>query len=284
MDNIKWIFHSSGIDWLTLTFSKETAQNGLEEIIFKHMEQKERDGDEFKPGSALGYDGFRAGSIFYGVRADGCMLRVSGITASELFGAIGGYNVRCTRIDIQSTYKCIPGMPMWAAWQASLVEGLRAEKKPCNWPKLTHINGFGQGDTVTVGSRSSDKYGRIYDKEMESLDPDYQGCWRYEVEYKGDYAQACFEALSKGGSLPRNCESLVSSQFALWCLPVPMVAPDDVSALVLPRETTDAARRLAWLRKQVMPTIKKLLAQGYDKEIDEWLKDCYDTFVDVGSS
>jgi DNA relaxase NicK len=281
MDNAKWLFHSASVDWLTVTFTHQEAAAGLEKKIWSFIEMEERKGNEVTPCRALGYDGFRVGKLFFGTREDGCMLRVSSMGAQDVIEALSGHTVHCTRIDIQCTYKTVPGLPMWGAWLASGVENRRAEQQPCNWPKLTHINGFGAGDTVMVGSRSSDKYGRIYDKEMESLDPDYQGCWRYEVEYKGAYAEACFEALSKSGSRSRGVEALVSSQFAMWCLPVPLVAPSDGSALIVPRETSDAQRRLNWLRKQVMPTIRKLIAQGYEQDVDDWVKACYDTYHEV---
>jgi DNA relaxase NicK len=62
-------------------------------------------------------------------------------------------------------------------------------------PHISYISG---GEKIiegfALGSRQSDKYVRIYDKEIESRGSEnYADCIRYEAEFKGSYAEKIFE-------------------------------------------------------------------------------------------
>lgn len=106
--------------------------------------------------------------------------RFLGVCNRTLFG------VTCSRIDIavDDYSKELQYSDINQALVDGNYTGFRAGKVTIN-----HGGEF-QGFTVTMGSRDSEKFVRFYDKFSEShgrLD-----CYRWELEYKGDMAQAFF--------------------------------------------------------------------------------------------
>lgn len=276
--NNDWVHHSSGVDYLRVTAPDEATGAKLKSMFTLAAIRKQAEGYEQNVANRLGYNGWVAGPWFYGVRDDGFMLQVSGPDSGTAMAQIKGYDVNCTRIDVQHTLQCACYLPLWGGRQAILTNSARVEAGGQNWAKIRHLNTFGEGDTVTIGSRSSDKYGRLYDKAIEALDPYYERCWRYEVEYKGIYAPAAYARLQAGQDLAADAAGLVGAQFAAWLMPLPIM--QGVGDFRLPADTTksDRARKLEWIRKQVVPTMVKLLDLGAEEELDEIIKTVYDRY------
>lgn len=271
----EWVLHGGGVDYITLTGRPGRPAQALGELAKAHRGMMERDGFHVKPCNALGYKGERYGNWFFGERQDGVMLRVSGADSMGVVGALSGVSLNCSRIDCHATLKCIPGDRLWAVRAASLAQSQRAAAPGCNWAGLKLLETFGRGDTLTVGSRTSEKYGRLYDKEMESLDPSYEGCWRYEVEYKGDHARAAFERLRVAPSIPRAAAELAAQQWRAWCVPFPDVAIVSAEPLYIPREKPDVEKKGEWLMEQVLPTLAWLVDNGYEHVVDKLFKHAY---------
>lgn len=272
-----WVLHAGGVDYITLTARPGRPAQRLGELAKAQRGMMEREGFHVKPCNALGYKGERYGSWFFGQRDDGVMLRVSGADGMVVIGALSGVGVSCSRLDVHATVKAIPRNDMWAVWCASEAQRLRAATVGCNWAGLKLLETFGRGDTLMVGSRTSEKYGRLYDKERESLDPSYEACWRYEVEYKGDHARAAFERLRAAPSVPRAAAELAAQQWRAWCVPFPVVDLVSAEPLYIPREKPDAERKAAWLMEQVLPTLAWLVDNGYENVVDKLFKHAYTT-------
>lgn len=279
MDTANWEVHSSGIDYVTLTASSPRGIHILKEYADARFAFLERQGFHVKHSAPMGYSGWQVGPVFGGARQDGYMIRVSGQDAQEAFQACWCEYVNITRLDLQLTLRSYPGLPMWAKWSAYQIETLRSTSQQCNWAKPHYHDHFGHGDTLNIGSRQSEKYGRLYDKEMESLDPDYERCWRYEVEYKGSSAQAYAKEMMDAQSISQRAAQVVLGQFAAWCVPLPKVSLDKTDPLTIDKIESDVERKLNWLRKQVAPTVRKIIELGGQAEIDEWVRSCY---IDVG--
>lgn len=273
----EWVLHSSGCDYITLTAKPGRHMSRLGEIAKAHRHLMERDGFHVKPIKALGYTGEKYGNWFYGVRDDGAMLRVSGDDANTVVDALEDLVVNCSRIDVQITVKSVPSNALWAVWAASEAESRRKSEVGCNWASLSLLNRFGRGDTLTVGSRTSEKYGRLYDKDRESLDPSYGGCWRYEVEYKGEHAKSALQRLRTSPSLAQAAGMLAMQQWRAWCVPIPDVGLAETAPLFIEKTKTDVERKKDWLMSQVLPSLAWLVDNGYESVVDILFKHAYNT-------
>jgi DNA relaxase NicK len=120
---------------------------------------------------------------------------------------------------------------------------------------------------VTIGSRQSELYGRIYDKEQESGAEEYAGCVRYEVEVKGDQAHKLGEYLGQC-DFPRieafkNVVGFFEARGAI----INCDAPWEGMAMpkVVLRRTNEQA--VKWIETQVSPTIDRLCKAGYNEDV-----------------
>ena len=128
------------------------------------------------------------------------------------------------------------------------------------------------GDTLYLGSRTSRRYFRLYNKERQSGDAYYKNAWRFEVECKGDLAQVIWERLQARESvLSVGLDEVVGS---LKAYNIVLPAPFDEGVLTKvaqPKHNKSIDAKLAWLTRQVRPTVKELSAKGYLAEVLEAL-------------
>ncbi len=128
------------------------------------------------------------------------------------------------------------------------------------------------GETLYIGSRRSDQFGRLYDKAAEEANTALFGRkWRYEVEYKDRRAQNVMKALiepEKRVPLPALIQNAVWWWFDERNIP-PLFdrAYNQRVAFETSGKITDTSRQLTWLTKQVQPTVKRLLAQGEEDAV-----------------
>jgi hypothetical protein len=135
--------------------------------------------------------------------------------------------------------------------------------------KLTKIENNKGGQTLYVGSRASDQFGRIYDKGAQDkklkVPPGY--LWRYEVEFKedraGKIANQLRDLVDPNASPAQRIQQTVYLWFdsrdvpPLFCRAKSLPLDSTVSA----RVTTDE-KALAWLSAQVAPTVARLMNKG----------------------
>jgi len=131
----------------------------------------------------------------------------------------------------------------------------------------------GAGGTLYVGSRSSERFGRLYDKgaQLKYLQRTDQGIpdrlyWRYEVEYKRSCAMAAVHALAttdREGKL-KTILGNVYEFFVKAGVPIPSMDIDRagyplVKYAAIERSTD---RTLQWLETQVSPALVRLWKAG----------------------
>jgi DNA relaxase NicK len=139
--------------------------------------------------------------------------------------------------------------------------------------KLYIIVGSDGGDTFYLGSPSSDQRARIYNKEVQSEDPDFVRTWRYECVYRNDYATSVANTLNRTAFV---IEEAVLSIVASWLqqrgINCALLKAGDGMALPISRTLpTDIETKLRWIRTQVRPTIKLLIERGMQDELLEAL-------------
>lgn len=214
----------------------------------------------------LGYIGVKAGSVFLGRSPQGAMLQASGLSA-QLVCEMGLCPDNVSRMDLQAT-----------VWQVEHSEGIArqvadnvAEEykgRRGRRPHIRHIDGYGRGDTVYVGSRGKRAvFIRVYDKWRESNEDVYKGAWRYEAELTDEYAVTCYyEALEAGFGEPMIARLLMGY---LAMRGVVLSLPNEglrFPRASIPRSLSSLERRLRWLATQVAPALQKMLLDGVTRE------------------
>lgn len=138
-------------------------------------------------------------------------------------------------------------------------------------PKFTQVGDEEDGWTIYVGSRSSDKFLRIYDKKKET---GYEGdAWtRIEVECKGKIAHWLGSKLPSGtlsdaySTASTIIKTLVDFEDMEWR----QALSSDVVALAIPKKSDRDT--LGWLLKSAVPALARLMKEKPNDKI-------YETFV-----
>lgn len=252
--------HSWGVDYLRATAKTEAGKTAILQHWAKYRAQLERLGDVVKKGGMQGFKGESIGPLFYGRKDEVFMLQISGALADAVFPGLPWGDLNPTRIDLQVTLQLREDDPQLAARLGHLRAAPFIAKEKDVEPIQGLDHNYGRGDTLAIGSRSSPRYGRIYDKQRESKDERFARCWRFEIEFKDMMARNAVEYLRSQKSLDRGVAGLVGGQFAAWGIEIILpVGPVHLAGSIGRREF-DSERSLKWLRTQVAPSIEKLLA------------------------
>jgi DNA relaxase NicK len=172
-----------------------------------------------------------------------------------------------SRIDYQSTVRMSRQTPNFAE---QLERCAKAFKRRHNSKfEIELRRNDARGKTLYLGRRASERFIRVYDKAAESRLPDYELCWRAEVQYAGALANRRASQYTFGRSDPVLCHSVVLFELARrgisWMrLPERLCFADEAQ---FKRKSTTNARRLEWLRTQVRPTVEKLIDAGALEEV-----------------
>jgi hypothetical protein len=257
---------TSGVDWLTATLPIEAnASADWYGRALRYLQYVGKQGYEIKNRTMLGYEGLSCGNCFVGAREADYMCQWTGFHADDGFDAVYRPDLHISRIDVEVTVQMEPmdtniGRKAYSDAKAAN-ELLPATRRR----KLFIIIGSDGGDTFYLGSPSSDQRGRIYNKEVQSEDPLYTRCWRYEVVFRNNHATSI-----AGHIYPhiRDKAGICSDIVAKWlqnrgcdtswhnnteALPLPLVR-------TLP---TDIERKVHWLDTQVRPTVRALCDLGF---------------------
>lgn len=240
-------------DWLTITTFVHAESTRLFNAIAGACNERGKD------SRVMQYEGRKWDGGFWGKGIqDGrshYMMRASGDTANAVINRLSDCPGRCTRMDIQYTMRLPAGYSARA-----LSDKLREAQWEGHKRAITLIEGVGGLDTVYVGSRVSGRYTRIYVKEGD--DGRYL---RFEVEFKGDYAQHAYDRscvlgpLAMGDIIKAELEAMpnideVAIQEFRREMRAYLVNPIGKGARI-----PDPNKTLAWLIRQVSPAVYRLL-------------------------
>lgn len=264
-----------GCDYITATTAHPSFTTGLGAFGAALLRAENERGHKRRDSRVAGYTTMHAGGISVGTRYDGTILRASGEAARENWNQIVDLSQNVTRFDIQVTgvFKDSPAVTMGHVWRQNRGwtsgSGRRSKVKERSGP--TGI------ESMECGSRQSEIFARIYDKWVESELPWYENCLRWELELKADLAYQYSQALT----LRPNADQEMFSYICDWAkrrLEVRLSANDCSSLLPAgceirrsPRVVPDCFRTLRYLELQVAPTIARLVAAGYKRDVLEAL-------------
>jgi DNA relaxase NicK len=268
---------ASAIDWLTVTARPDERADELARLAGAVLVEERDAGNRQKPWHWNGYAGLTAGGIAYGTRRDGTIARLSGHTAARWACPASQLASNVTRADLQVTW-----VDAHADADAAVMRlyhnradisgrGGRADR--------TIIRPERTGPTLYAGRRSSDQFGRIYDKHSEEPEAYPAGAVRAEVEVKGDAARALGARIGDGSVTGSYVLAYTRDWFSRRGVSLPLPPGGSAELDVPPRAPTDASRTLRWLAKQVAPGVARavdwvglaptLIALGLDGYIEK---------------
>lgn len=257
-----------GIDYLRLTARRTNEDTGVYDVYRKValacMAATGEGQTESRPWNWQGYSGFTGMGCSYGQSEQGYIFQVSGGAATYAASYPLPWD-NCPRVDVQLTLWLNGDNPEVAHEVAEIAN---AYTRPNGGKKALprYINGYGLGDTCYVGSRSSRRYIRVYDKARESKGDDtYAFAWRFEVECKEDLSPIVWEAAPRSGECAGWAANYVHQELRSCGYILPTLAPSMrslVTRRIRPKTTSET--REVWLRDQVAPAVEKMLADGYN--------------------
>jgi hypothetical protein len=176
----------SRVDWITCTCKPGLKAQVLQASAKRWIAAQDALGFRTREFRWSGYLGEATDGVTCGQREDGTILRLSGQAASDHAKSALEFCDNVSRIDVQVTLLAKKNPSDFAT--LALASASLDPRVVSGITRTSIIRSTPDGSTFYLGSRSSDRYFRVYDKsaESEGLYPDRSG--RYEVEYKGDRA------------------------------------------------------------------------------------------------
>jgi len=260
------------IDWITATTQDKRIELGWFDLWLK-IAQAAGGMAYTKPWKFWGYEGASCDGSRWGKSDRGCIFICIGHTAHKMWQQIAPVAHKVTRLDLAVTVALQDKFEHLPALYYKSVPKMQQRKY-----SLTE-NSWG-GTTLYIGSRSSEEYGRIYDKgAQQGKQPGW--IYRYELEMKAPKTSRWVRQTMTIMADPSNNDALnlalERSRGYLWQWfnnrDVPPIFDSAPTPLVLQEEYSPSTpeRKLTWLRTTIKPTVKKLIKAGYLKETIEAL-------------
>lgn len=225
------------------------------------------DGNRESAWRLLGYEGYRVGRLRYGEQRGWSLMQLSGDLAASYLDPAVNLADRVSRLDLAVT---VTTADPYVELGRYAYEG--AVNFCSDHPKAARpwfITGVGSGWTTYIGQRESDLFFRCYDKDAESrsegdpeLERQYANAWRYELEIKGDVADQTAKRLVQADDVSRTSNAMVHAYLTQRGVEPPWQPDQPVKPIGTLRRRSDRDRKLAWLVKQVRPTVEWLSQNG----------------------
>lgn len=246
-----------GVDWMTLTTKDSSRAVEWREAFQAVASEEQQRGYQWKEAKFYGYTGEQCGRVLYGKRNDGALVRLSSSLAHDAGMLFEPDAAHCTRIDLQVTAELAGEHPLFleSAWKNAQLKGAM-EGRP---PKYTLIRDSEGGSTLYVGSRSSMRYGRIYDKGIELAASPAGKLYRWEMEIKDVLADQAVAMLCGSSSTQTTILGVVGDFFASRNLPISWRIPSHEEHFSIPKVRQEDAGSLRWLAGPVASVMARLM-------------------------
>ncbi len=257
---------NAGVDWVTMTTEKDEIGFAWYAMYTKYRDIKKREADEEMPFSNGYYSGLRIASMQWGHDPHlGYIIIISGSDADKYWDRLSPIDGRVTRLDL-----CVDFVQKNVQYLAKDLFELAGEERRRQKPGLSLFIGPEGGDTLYVGSRHSQQFGRLYDKGVESGTSPPGHYWRAEVEYKKPLAGLMAAELVQESSESRV--QAIADTVVHWFLErdIPVLGNELGTRAIeisVEQRITTADKKLAWLKTQVGPTVRTLVSLGLGKEV-----------------
>jgi hypothetical protein len=176
----------AGVDWITATRPVGEGAYQFEDVQECLIDEQRVAHRDIRRATLRDYVGWRGQHLFVGMREQDLLVVASADVAARHWQNIAHSARNVSRLDLQASVWTHGEQPALA--RMAYQKLLRSPVKRGRPRSFTLIRTHPQGETLNVGKRQSDSYGRFYD--WSSAHKQGQPCtiWRYEVEYKRRYA------------------------------------------------------------------------------------------------
>lgn len=271
---------SAGVDWITASAQHGYSRWDMTEFA-RHQRERFMDaGITIKPAYRLGYDGWQGEGFFYGQREGGTLVVASGATANDVHRSLINVADNISRLDLQVTISTPIDRPHLGVQAHAAIKG--GSPSRIHVKNASLITTHPQGETCSIGKRSSDWYGRIYDKATESGQGAPRSRWRYEVEAK----RACAARLAAGLSGDQSAATFAQTLVHEWFTSRGVAPVFKRASLSCPQEYPPAAPQrdvLSWFHDSLSVTVQRavrrhgllkvLEALSLVHDVDEFMKE-----------
>ncbi len=274
-----------GIDYITATTTARRTESSLDAFGSYLVDEQVREGHKGRTCKLRGYSGQAAGHAAWGRRYDGAYLRLSGSLAAAWWPQVVNLCENVSRIDLQVTV--VPDIGPTRTLQKHHSQMRRRNKmrgRPAKWKVWSGPSG---PEAIMLGKRISDRFGRVYDKGIESGVPRYAGALRYEVELKNALAWSMAQQLD---SQPEEAPAIGAYVQAFMAVRITQLGwpwwpsyqsgpngPSPENSCIVgaspmfPVSSSNNMdhihRQLRWMAVQVTPAITRLVRAGFRSEV-----------------
>ena len=262
----------ANVDYLTMIYPSDYGEQGLFSRIADYQAKQVALGNVVKYFKLSRYVGTQIGNVGEGVYGFRSCLSVWGDECENWQYLLSDGVVRPTRVDLAVTVLLDKPKPnLVRDTLETHQKGLVSPKYQCNLRTILNLEG---GDTLYTGKRDKELLLRLYDKGVQSkLEGIKVGeYWRYEVEFKGNYAERARSSLVLNNFSHEYIRALVSRIFNERAIPVLFGSSTTNNKLQSVAKVSDNQRRLEWIRQTVSPVVKQLKLAGYGSELEEILR------------
>lgn len=256
----------AGIDWITATKPAGDDAWAFEQQAQAMLEEQTEQGRSVSRATLRDYTGWRGESLFVGTRNDDSIIVASSDVAARHWQTVAQTARNVSRLDLQVSVWTHGEQPQLARYAYNKLKRLPPKRGRPRSFSLIRTHPY--GETLNVGKRQSDAYGRLYDWATAHKAAQAQTIWRYEVEFKRAYALGCARTLLSVDDDRAEVSHLVHRWFeSRGVLPTWSTTGTRLSnGHALSKPATDA---LEWFRSSLSKTVaKQIKLHGLDKVLD----------------
>jgi len=247
---------NAGVDWCTATTTTKGGSQRLWAVGESLLHAGEGEGETPTRWHGHGYDGWAIPGVRLGSRRHECILSLSSSKARDQWQEAVAASENVSRLDLAVDAKFDP--PVTTLAQQIYDDAGHVSSGMGRPPKRTVITGSDGGSTVYIGARSSEQFGRCYDKGVEQNLERPGHWWRWELELKQAPARTASRTLSTHATPTVWLYSIVTNWFARRTgHSLPLLS--DAQICNLPRQASSSDATLKWLAQSVRPSILRLL-------------------------
>lgn len=255
----------AAVDYLSLTFKPGWNRESARARVHVLQDAEGLSGEDSVPFRLRSYVGVATGRVAWGDRPDGSLLQLAGATADAEAAELLPLASNCTRIDLAVTAHLSDSTvnPTLEGYAAGVAYQPKRGKAPA-YELLQHSQ---LGSTLYLGSPTSSRRGRVYNKFDQSRQEWYAGCFRWECQLNSQLAARGAARVLAAEDRRAYISAYVHRYFTERRVP----AYFDPSGPTVPldsfRPRTNDLSRIMWLGLQVKPVVNLLLAHGRQTDV-----------------
>lgn len=245
----------SQVDWLTATALTDVPVTRLTKLATALTADERRAGNAIAKWGHQGYKGYHCGHLEWGIRGDSAIIRLWGKLADERLDDVREASDHFTRVDLAVTTRVEPfNEELAKEKKGELEQRERGRGFQAGWDFRETSR---HGDTLYIGSRSSQFYARLYNKQRELDIPAYKSCWRWEVECKQAAAGNAVAALTRFPDRQSYIRSAVHQHFSRRGVQPIWHADGDALQGAGDAGEPDLKRHARWVERAIRPMLDK---------------------------